>query len=78
MSERTYKPGDVVFANYVLIDKDHAGEWYIQTAYGELGVINDYGQKHPLYDVRWYRGGTCTVTAEEINPYQGGVQRVTE
>ncbi len=74
---RPFKKGDVVFANAVLLDGGD-GEWRIAAKYGELGVVNDYGQTRPSVDVSWANGSQCTVHEDWINHYQGGVEKVVD
>lgn len=77
-NERRYKKGDVVFAAAVLMDKYMNGRYWIIATFGQLGVVNDYGQQHPAYDVSWANGHQCTVHVDDINLYQGRVVRITE
>lgn len=76
MAPREFKVGDVVFANCVLVDSDPYGKWYIKARHGDLGVVLWCDQNHPHYDVNWIGGGQCTVHADEISIYQGGVIRI--
>jgi hypothetical protein len=73
-----FKKGDVVFANRVLLDKEHDGDWRITAIHGDLGVVNDYGQSSPSVDVSWYNGNQCTVHEDWIDLYQGGVEKVVD
>lgn len=77
VKDRSYKAGDVVFANRVLLDGGD-GEWRIAAIHGDLGVVNEYGQAPPSVDVSWYNGSQCTVHEDWINLYQGGVERVVD
>ena len=73
-----FKKGDVVVANAVILDRETwpDGDWYIHSAAGGIGVVNEYGQEHPRYDVRWLDGSTCTVHASVLLLYRGEVERV--
>jgi len=75
---RVFKKGDVVFANRVLLDKEHGGDWRIAAIHGDLGVVNDYGQTSPSVDVSWANGHQCTVHEDWISLYQGGVEKVVD
>ena len=69
MKDRSYKVGEVVFANHVIVRRE---PFRIVAIHGQLGVVITISE--PYIWVRWAGGSEAPVFAKDVNPYQGHVE----